>query len=237
VISANGHEDHLALRNRIDAIEARVRNAALAADRDPTAVTITAVSKTFSRELVDQVYAIGLSNFGESRVQEAREKFAGELPADLRLSMIGQLQTNKVRQALQVFDRIESVDRPSLIETMEREAARVDTRFSVLLQVNIGREPQKSGCLPEDATDLARAIEGSPHLRLDGLMGIAPLVDSQEKARPYFRSLRELRDQLRDDVVGADLGVLSMGMSGDFEAAIAEGATHVRIGSAIFGGR
>ncbi|HYJ13804.1 MAG TPA: YggS family pyridoxal phosphate-dependent enzyme, partial [Thermomicrobiales bacterium] len=189
MISANDHEDHLSLRNRIDAIEARVRNAALAADRDPDTVTITAVSKTFSRELVDQVYAIGLSNFGESRVQEAREKFAGELPADLRLSMIGQLQTNKVRQALQVFDRIESVDRPLLIETLEREAARIDTRCSVLLQVNIGREPQQSGCLPEDAATLARAVEESPHLRLDGLMGIAPLVATLEEARPFFRSL------------------------------------------------
>jgi len=230
------HVDEQSLRNRIDAIEARVRQAALAADRDPGTVTITAVSKTFSRELVDQVYAIGLSTFGESRVQEARAKFDGDLPADLRVYMIGQLQTNKVRQALQVFDRIESVDRPSLIDALAREAERIDTRVSVLLQVNIGREPQKSGCLPEDAAELALAIEQSPHLRLDGLMGIAPLVDSMDETRPYFRSLRELRDRL-EHIVSSDLKVLSMGMSGDFEAAIAEGATHVRIGSAIFGGR
>jgi pyridoxal phosphate enzyme (YggS family) len=233
---APGEDGHW-LRNRIDAIEARVRNAALAADRDPASVTITAVSKTFPRSLVDEAYAIGLSNFGESRVQEAREKFAGDLPADLRLTMIGQLQTNKVRPALQVFDRIESVDRPSLVEALEREAGRIDTRVSVLLQVNIGREAQKSGCLPKDAADLARSIAASPHLRLDGLMGIAPLVHFAAEARPYFRALRELRDQLRDDSAAGDLGVLSMGMSGDFEAAIAEGATHVRIGSAIFGGR
>jgi pyridoxal phosphate enzyme (YggS family) len=237
VIPSDLHDEEQRLRTRIDAIESRVRNAALAADRDPATITITAVSKTFPRELVDQVHAIGLSIFGESRVQEAREKFAGQLPADMRLTMIGQLQTNKVRQALQVFDRVESVDRMSLIQALEREAARIDTRFSVLLQVNIGREPQKSGSLPEDAVELAQSIAASPHLRLDGLMGIAPLVDSAAEARPYFRSLRELRDQLRDDVGAGDLGVLSMGMSGDFEAAIAEGATHVRIGSAIFGGR
>lgn len=226
-----------ALRHRIDAVEARVQAAALAAGRDPAEVTITAVSKTFPRELVDQAYAIGLSTFGENRVQEAREKFSGDLPAGMRVNMIGHLQTNKVRHALAIFDRIESVDRPSLVEALAREAARLDTPLSVLLQVNIGREPQKSGCLPEDAPALARLIEQAPHLRLDGLMGIAPLVESPDLARPYFRDLRELRDQLRDGVVASDLAVLSMGMSGDLEAAIAEGATHVRVGSAIFGSR
>ena len=229
--------EHDALRQRIEAVEARVQAAALAAGRDPAEVTITAVSKTFPREMIDQAYAIGLSTFGENRVQEARQKFTGELPAGMRLNMIGHLQTNKVRQALALFDRIESVDRPSLVEALERESERLDARLSVLLQVNIGREPQKSGCLPEDAAELARAIEQSPHLRLDGLMGIAPLVESAELARPYFRELRELRDYLRDGGVESDLAVLSMGMSGDLEAAIAEGATHVRVGSAIFGTR
>lgn len=225
------------LRQRIEAVEARVEAAARAVGREPSDVTITAVSKTFPRELIDQAYAIGLSTFGENRVQEARQKFAGDLPAGMRVNMIGHLQTNKVRQALALFDRIESVDRPSLVEALEREAARLDSRLSVLLQVNIGREPQKSGCLPEEADELAGLIESSPHLRLDGLMGIVPLVESPELARPYFHELRELRDRLRDEVVEADLPVLSMGMSGDFEVAIMEGATHVRIGSAIFGTR
>ena len=229
--------EHDSLHRRIDAVESRVRNAAIAAGRDPGSVTITAVSKTFPREMIDRAHEIGLSTFGENRVQEARQKFASDVPADMRLNMIGHLQTNKVRQALAVFDRIESVDRPSLIDALEKEASRIDTRLSVLLQVNIGREPQKSGCLPEEATDLVLQIERSPHLRLDGLMGIAPLVESADLAQPYFRELRELRDHLRDEVVGSDLAILSMGMSGDFEAAIAEGATHVRIGSAIFGGR
>ncbi len=237
MIPAEIHVEHDLLRQRIDAVESRIRLAAIAAGRDPSSVTITAVSKTFPRELVDQAYAIGLSTFGENRVQEARQKFGGELPADLRVNMIGHLQTNKVRQAVAVFDRIESVDRPSLVEALEKEAARIETRLSVLLQVNIGREPQKSGCSPEEAADLARMIEACPHLRLDGVMGIAPYVESPDLARPYFKELRELRDHLRDEVVASDLPVLSMGMSGDFEAAIAEGATHVRIGSAIFGSR
>lgn len=229
--------DESGLRQRIDAIETRVRAAALAANRDPASVTITAVSKTFPRELVDEAYRLGLSTFGESRVQEAREKFAGDLPSDFHLTMIGQLQSNKVRQAVALFDRIESVDRPSLVVALEKEAARIDTLVSVLLQVNIGREPQKSGCLPEDALELARQIVEAPHLRLDGVMGIAPMVPTPDDAREYFRSLRELRDDLRVALTDHDLAVLSMGMSGDFEPAITEGATHVRIGTAIFGGR
>ena len=226
------------LRQRIEAVESRVRNAAISAGRDPSSVTIVAVSKTFPRELVDQVYALGLSTFGENRVQEARQKFGDELPADMRINMIGHLQSNKVRQALAIFDRVESVDRASLVEALEREAARIDTRLSVLMQVNIGREAQKSGCSFEEAPELARLIERSPHLRLDGLMGIAPLVDDPELARPCFRDLRLLRDRLRNDEgIESELSVLSMGMSGDLEAAIAEGATHVRVGSAIFGRR
>lgn len=230
-------ESDASLRQRIDAITFRVQASALAAGRDPHSVTITAVSKTFEREAVDQAYRLGLSTFAENRVQEARAKFAGVLPGDMRLTMIGQLQTNKVRQALTVFDRIESVDRESLIDTLEKESARLDTLTSVLLQVNIGREPQKSGCMPEEAAALVERVLLAPHLRLDGLMGIAPLGDDAEDARPSFSLLRELRDDLQRDHDNLSLEVLSMGMSGDFEVAIAEGATHVRIGTAIFGGR
>jgi pyridoxal phosphate enzyme (YggS family) len=145
--------------------------------------------------------------------------------------------TNKARQAIAIFDRIESVDRLSLVQALEKEAARSDTLVSVLLQVNIGREPQKAGCMPEDAATLVTAIRNSSHLRLDGLMGIAPLVEYQEDALPYFQLLRELRDELATIYPDLGLNVLSMGMSGDFEAAIAEGATHIRVGSAIFGSR
>ncbi len=225
------------LRRNIDEIRERAHLAALEAGRDPGEITITAVSKTFSRELVDEAYRLGLTNFGENRVQEAKAKFEGDLPTDMRLHLIGQLQTNKARQAVALFDRIESVDRPSLVQALVKEAARADTLVSVLLQVNIGREPRKSGCMPEDAASLVETIVASRHLRLDGLMGIAPMVDCQEDARPYFRLLRELRDELAVAHPELGLDALSMGMSGDFEAAIAEGATHVRIGSAIFGSR
>jgi pyridoxal phosphate enzyme (YggS family) len=228
-------ESHL--QRNINEIRERVHLAAVDAGRDPAGITITAVSKTFPRELVDEAYRLGLTTFGENRVQEARAKFEDDLPTDMRVHLIGQLQTNKAKQAIAIFDRIESVDRLSLVQALEKEAARADTLVSVLVQVNIGREPQKSGCLPEEAAELVEAVLDSTHLRLDGLMGIAPLVEYQEDARPYFRLLRELRDDLAAANPELGLDVLSMGMSGDFEAAIAEGATHVRIGSAIFGSR
>jgi pyridoxal phosphate enzyme (YggS family) len=155
----------------------------------------------------------------------------------MRVHLIGQLQTNKAKAAIGLFDRIESVDRPSLVAALEKEAAKAGTLVSVLVQVNIGREPQKAGCPPEDALGLVDAIRAAEHLRLDGLMGIAPMVSDAEAARPYFRLLRELRDEVSRERPDIDLSVLSMGMSGDFETAIEEGATHVRIGSAIFGAR
>lgn len=225
------------LAHRIDRVYERVAAAASAAGRSPADITIVAVSKTFPRSAVDAAHAAGLSHFGENRVQEAVEKFAEPLPGDLRLHLIGQLQTNKVRAAVGLFDLIESVDRPSLIAALEREATKQDTIVRVLLQVNVAREPQKSGCDPDDASGLIAQIRAAPHLRVDGLMTIAPIVPSPDDARPTFRALRELRDELQRQHTGVELGVLSMGMSGDFEAAIREGTTHIRVGSAIFGNR
>jgi len=229
--------DRDAMQNRIDRIQDRIHAAAQASGRSGDDVTIVAVSKTFPREMVDAAYGIGLSHFGENRVQEAAAKFSGPLPAGLRLHLIGQLQTNKVKPAIALFDRIESVDRPSLIAALNKEAAKQDTIVNLLLQVNVGREPQKSGCDPDEASALLDQILGSEHLRVGGLMTIAPMVANPNDARPVFRDLRELRDALQRDRPAHDLPILSMGMSGDFEAAVAEGATHVRIGSAIFGHR
>lgn len=225
------------LARNIAEVQERVHLAAREAGRSADEVTIVAVSKTHSRELVDEAHALGLDVFGENRVQEAAAKFPDPIPTGMRVHLIGQLQTNKAKAAIALFDRIESVDRPSLVMALEKEAAKAETLVSVLLQVNIAREPQKSGCLPEDALGLIDAIRAAEHLRLDGLMGIAPLVAGPDLARPYFRSLRELRDEIVRRRPDVDLPVLSMGMSGDFEAAIREGATHVRIGSAIFGAR
>ena len=225
------------LARNISEIRERVYVAAREASRSPDKITIVAVSKTHPRELVDEAHALGLDVFGENRVQEAAAKFGDSIPTNMRVNLIGQLQTNKAKAAIALFDRIESVDRPSLVAALEKEAAKAETLVSVLVQVNIGREPQKSGCLSEEALALVDVVRASEHLRLDGLMGIAPMVDDAEMARPYFRLLCELRDEVGRDRPDVDLPVLSMGMSGDFEAAIMEGATHVRIGSAIFGAR
>ncbi len=229
--------DRDTLAANIDRIRERLHAAAAASSRSGDEITVVAVSKTFPRSLVDDAYALGLRSFGENRVQEAAAKFAPPLPEELEVHLIGPLQTNKARAAVELFDRIESVDRPSLIDVLEKEAARAGTIVPVLLQVNIGREPQKSGCDADDAASLIDRLRAAEHLRVDGLMAIAPIVERPEEARPWCRQLRELRDEMVRQRPDLHLPILSMGMSGDFEAAIAEGATHVRIGSAIFGTR
>jgi pyridoxal phosphate enzyme (YggS family) len=225
------------LRERVAEVRERVTRAAVDAGRDPVGVTIVAVSKTFPRADVDEAIRAGLTVFGENRVQEAREKFAAPLPSGIKLHLIGHLQSNKARHACQLFDCIESVDRASLIERLDHESAKLGKRLPVFLQVNIAREPQKTGCAPEEAETLARQLEGSSHLSLDGLMTIAPLVSDPEETRPVFRALRELRDRLRADLGLESLQALSMGMTNDYPVAIAEGATHIRLGRALFGSR
>jgi PLP dependent protein len=228
--------DLVALSTRAEAVRSRVEQASKRAGRAPDDVSIVAVSKTFPREMIDAVYELGFRLFGESRVQEIRDKFATPLPADASLHLIGPLQTNKVRQAIRHVDCIETVDRPALVETLAKELAKQDKTMSVLLQVNVSGEEQKFGCAPADAEALLRDIMAVPELNCDGLMTLAPLVDDPADARPTFRGLRELRDRLRE-ATGLPLPILSMGMSNDFEVAIEEGATHVRVGRSIFGER
>lgn len=226
--------DMQAMRARIAEVRSRVAVAANQSGRFPDEITIVAVSKTFSRKAVDVAIDLGLSTFGENRVQEARQKFGAPLPEGSCLRLIGQLQTNKARHAAQLFSCIETVDRLSLIEALEGEAARLRKVLPVLIQVNVAHEPQKSGCAPADAKPLLDAIGRSQHLRCDGLMTVAPLVEDPEDARPAFRSLRELRERLQASA-NLELPTLSMGMSNDFEVAISESATHIRLGRAIFG--
>lgn len=224
------------LEDRAVAIGQQVADAAERAHRDPAGITIVAVSKTFPRERVDAAYDLGFRHFGENRVQEIRQKYETPLPDDADVHLIGPLQTNKVRQAIRVVDRVESVDRDRLIETLAAELPRQERTLRVLVQVNVSGEAQKSGCTPEEAGSLVRMIADVPELTCDGLMTMAPYVDDPETVRPVFAQLREIRDRLQHDT-GIALPILSMGMSGDFEVAIAEGATHVRIGRALFGER
>jgi pyridoxal phosphate enzyme (YggS family) len=223
------------LAMRVARVREQVADATSSSGRHPDDVTIVAVSKTVARPLVDAALALGLRHFGENRVQDASRKFAEPLPDGCSLHLIGQLQSNKARIAVALFDVIESVDRPSLIEALEKESERRGSPVAVLLQVNVAREPQKAGCTIEEAPELMRRIANSPGLDPRGLMTMAPLVDDPESVRPVFRGLRDLRDQLKRQDPTLNLETLSMGMSNDFQVAIEEGATSVRIGRAIFG--
>ncbi|HET9661948.1 MAG TPA: YggS family pyridoxal phosphate-dependent enzyme [Thermomicrobiales bacterium] len=223
------------LEARLVDVRRRVSHAAERAGRDPEVVTIVGVTKTVGRPEVDEAYALGLRAFGENRVQDARTKFATPLPDDARLHMIGSLQSNKVKVATELFDIIESVDRPSLVEVLAKQAEALGRPIELLLEINVAVEAQKAGCPLTEAPELLDLVLAKPGLRPVGLMTMAPLVRDQHDVRPVFRELRELAHALEQES-GIGLPVLSMGMSNDFEAAIAEGATHVRIGRAIFGG-
>ncbi len=214
---------------RLAAVRARVKAACERAGRDPAGVTIVGVSKTFRPEAVAALWRAGLRDFGENRVQEG----AAKIPEVARLGatpvwhLVGHLQTNKVRAALDLFAILQSIDSQRLAEAVSRAArAPVD----VLLEVNVAREPQKYGFAPEEVAAAVRAVTRLPNLNLQGLMTVAPLVDNPEDVRSVFRTLRELRD-------AEGLAELSMGMTNDFEVAVEEGATMVRIGRALFGQR
>jgi pyridoxal phosphate enzyme (YggS family) len=224
------------LAQRLAAVRDRVDAAAEAADRDPHRVTLIAVSKTHPAEVVDAAVAAGAMELGENRVQEASAKKPGVRAA--RWHLIGPLQRNKVKVALEVFDVIHTVDRPELAERLQLllEKHWPERVLDVMLEVNVGDEPQKAGVAPGDAADLLAAATNLDRLRVCGLMAIPPFVTEAEASRPYFRTLRDLRDRLQD-ASGRSLPELSMGMSHDFEIAIAEGATMVRVGTAIFGPR
>ncbi len=216
--------DPSAIAANLGTVRAHIAAAARAAGRDPAEITLIAVSKTHPQDAVRAAMAAGQSVFGENRVQEAAEKFP--LPG-ARLHIIGGLQTNKAAQAVRIADSIDSLDRPHLADAIERAAQKEGRLPDLLVQVNIGDEPQKSGVATAEADAFIRAMRARFGAKLAGLMCIPP---ADEDPAPHFRRLAAMAD-----VHG--LAVRSMGMSGDYEAAIAAGATHVRIGTAIFGAR
>jgi pyridoxal phosphate enzyme (YggS family) len=216
------------IRVGLDAVNARIAAACARAGRDRKDVKLVAVSKTFPAADVDAVIAAGSTDVGENKVQEARDK-KPSVAANARWHLIGHLQSNKAKDAVRLFDVIQTVDSVELAEKIARAADAAGKQQEILLQVNVGREPQKSGATPENVVELARRIAAIPSLKLSGLMTIPPAGEAED-ARPHFRTLRGMRD---------DLGLtgLSMGMTDDFEVAIEEGATIVRVGRAIFGSR
>lgn len=214
---------------RLSSIRARIAKAGAQVGRDTSGVTLIAVSKTFGAEDIAPVLATGHRDFGENRVQEARAKwpFMKEQFPDVRLHLIGPLQSNKARDALKTFDAIHSLDRESLAEALAAEMSRMGVRTSLFVQVNTGLEPQKSGLFPKDAPGFVRRLREVHGLSPHGLMCIPPEADDPG---PHFAMLRQIAKD-------CELPLLSMGMSSDFEVAVKLGATHVRVGSAIFGAR
>ena len=216
---------------RIDAVQHRIELACARAGRDPATVELVAVSKKQPEEKVRAAYEAGLRVFAENYAQELarRADALSDLP-QLRWRFVGHLQRNKIKLVQHARASVDTLDSLRLAEALSARAAQAGAPVEVLLQVNVGREPQKSGCAPEDVPSLAAAVRALPGLQLHGLMTVAPHFDAEEDARPVFAELAALGR-------AENLGTLSMGMSHDLEAAILEGATMVRVGTALFGER
>jgi pyridoxal phosphate enzyme (YggS family) len=234
------------LGSRLDEVRGRVAACARRAGRAPDdAISLIAVSKTHPPELVLEAIRAGISDFGENRVQEAEEKIETvsrtgfDAALRPRWHLIGHLQSNKVRRAVKLFDLIHTIDSVELIERLERTCADEGrAELPVLLQVDLAGEATKAGATADALPELIVKSESCQHVRLVGLMTLPPFYEDVERVRPYFRRLRELRDEWRERGAFRDgRGELSMGMSHDYEVAIEEGATMVRIGTAIFGAR
>jgi pyridoxal phosphate enzyme (YggS family) len=223
------------ISERIGRVLDRIARAERRSGRPAGSVKLVAVSKTQPLSLVLEAHAAGLSVFGENYVQEASEKIQG-LP-DAEWHMIGKLQGNKVRKAVSLFSWIQTADSVKRLAEISRCAVEAGKVLPVLLEVNVGAEESKAGIPPAGLREAAEFSLGLPGVRVSGLMAIPPFVENPEESRPYFARMRELRERLSREVPGAELRELSMGMSSDFEAAIEEGATMVRVGTAIFGAR
>lgn len=227
------------LSERLAEVRRRIEAACARSGRDPASVTLVCVTKTVPASSIEEVLRLGVTDVGENRVQEAREKqpVLDEWHPHLRWHLIGSLQRNKAGQAAELFDVVHSVDSLELAEELNKHAGKLGKTIDVLVQVNVSGEASKHGCAPKAAQELANAVQKSAHLRWEGLMTIAPLADDPEAARPVFRALRELRDRLATHFRAVDPLKLSMGMSQDFDIAIEEGADLIRVGTAIFGPR
>ena len=231
------------LAENITEVRGQIAAAAQRVGRSPAEITLVAVSKTKPLELVKIAYNLGVGDFGENRVQEALAKIADFNPAGIRWHMIGHLQSNKAGKVIGSFACIHSIDSLHVAQALNQQAEKASQagemmlRQPILLQVNISGEQSKEGMSEEETPLLARQIVALPHLDVQGLMTVAPLVQDPEEVRPVFRHLRELNERLRQEVAGSSWQHLSMGMTDDYRIAIEEGATIVRVGRAIFGER
>ncbi|HWN85430.1 MAG TPA: YggS family pyridoxal phosphate-dependent enzyme [Vicinamibacterales bacterium] len=226
------------MSDRLSQIRARMAAAAGAAGRDPSSIRLVAVSKTFPAQAVRDAYAAGQRDFGENRVQEALQKIGETADLTIRWHLLGHLQSNKARKAGPAFAMVQSVDSVELIQKLDVAAADAGQAPGLLIQVDLAGEATKFGVVPGEVPRLFEAAAACRAAHVVGLMTLPPVPDTPEDARPYFRRLRALKDEwLAAGVPAPMLRELSMGMSGDFEVAIEEGATIVRVGTAIFGSR
>ena len=231
----------MSVAENIARVRERIQVASSQAGRDANEITLMGVSKTVPAEDIREAYQAGLRHFGENRVQEFAEKVDGLRDlGGAHWHRIGHLQTNKAARAVELFHAVDSVDSLKVAEKLNQAAGQAGKKLAVLIEVNVGGEAAKSGVAP-GSPELARLLSAAPqleHLHVCGLMTVPPFMEDPQAARPYFRRLRELRDQLAvRELPSVRMEVLSMGMSHDFEVAIAEGSTCVRVGTAIFGER
>ena len=225
------------IRENLTDVERRIKEACLRCGREPSSVRLIAVSKTKPAEMIQEAIAAGILDFGENKPQELRDKY-DTLPKNLRWHMIGNLQRNKVKYVVGRAVMIHSLGSDELAEAIEKEAEKKDLIMPVLAEVNMAGESSKSGLTPEETEAFLRRVSSMKHLKVKGLMTIAPMTEFPEENRVYFRELRNLAvDIARKNIDNVDMYELSMGMTGDFEVAIEEGATMVRVGTGIFGAR
>jgi len=220
------------IKDNVFEVRERIASACRRAGREPASVKLIAVSKNRSIEKIREAVASGITDLGENRLQEALLKYNDQQlsssTAPLRWHMVGHLQTNKVKEAVKIFDLIQSVDSLRLAQEISKEALKINKVQEILLEVKISPEATKFGLKPEETPGVIREVSALKNIKISGLMAIAPIVKTSQEARPYFRILRNLRDQIDSKLI------LSMGMSDDFEAGIEEGSDMVRIGRAIF---
>ena len=227
----------MSVAENLKTIRERVDAACERAGRRPEEVALIAVSKTKPLSMLQEAYEAGARDFGENKVQEILEKYP-EMPEDARFHMIGHLQTNKVKQVVGKAVLIHSVDSLHLAEKIEQEAAKRDLPADILLEVNVAREESKFGLMLEEVIPLLEEVKNLPHVRVRGLMTIAPNVENPEENRKHFKKLYQLYVDIKSkNIDNGTMSVLSMGMTGDFEVAVEEGATMIRVGTGIFGSR
>jgi len=226
------------VKDRLEQVHERIKKAAAACHRPVESIRLIAVSKTVPAAIVKEAIEAGVTDLGENYIQEAREKVNTLATAPVSWHYIGHLQSNKAKYAVRLFDLIHSVDSLKLARELNKYAQKHDKIQSILIQVNVAKEESKSGVYVDNTTGLLKDISQLANISVKGLMTMPPYFNAPQKVRPFFAALRELRDRIRaEGIPNIAMDELSMGMTGDFEAAIEEGATMVRIGTAIFGER